>query len=555
MASRKRANGLCTAFACALIENGAKSVCFQPYSCMYRRIMSALRATKDTPCAASQSASAAAARAAVVCGPTVSVIFSTPTATAQSMAPEATAMSAARTAAAPEPQAASTFTASVPRRPTQSATSAPRFSCRLSIPESMLPTNSPSTAPRAGPSARSRPASFNAASTASPAITRNDFSQCSEIGVCPMPRMATSRIYWTPVFCQPLRVKRMDRMAVTRIRSSATFVDQLYRGRLSGTIRLPSDLVCGSIPSLAAIIIPRASQPQVSRSAPISSPLVHNESKDPPTSPQPRPHPHLGRVDGVGGLPRRAGRAYLQHPHRRRAPVHTRPAPCFRRHPSARGALADSSQRRERESALPPPRLPVLRRRVFQRLPADRFRRRRGARAGDRRGGVVRAGSRHGGRGSADRLHRAVLARADRAALRRTPAPARDHTRDRAPRRGRDPRERAAVRGPPPALDHGALPALALARGRRLAGAHLRRDHRLRLARDCGGAGRVRGLQRHDELRRSAHRPRVRDRRVRMDALFVHPGCDGGAARAYLHQRPRRARGDFRDTVRAGGDR
>ena len=34
MRSCKRANGLCTAFACALIEKGAKSACFQPYSYM-----------------------------------------------------------------------------------------------------------------------------------------------------------------------------------------------------------------------------------------------------------------------------------------------------------------------------------------------------------------------------------------------------------------------------------------------------------------------------------------------------------------------------------------
>ena len=32
--SCRRANGLCIALACALIENGAKSACFQPYSNM-----------------------------------------------------------------------------------------------------------------------------------------------------------------------------------------------------------------------------------------------------------------------------------------------------------------------------------------------------------------------------------------------------------------------------------------------------------------------------------------------------------------------------------------
>ena len=87
------------------MENGAKSFLVQPYSYIYLRIISAFKATKETPCVISQSASAAVANSAVISAPGESVIFSTPTATAVSIAPEATANRAVRKAAAPELQA------------------------------------------------------------------------------------------------------------------------------------------------------------------------------------------------------------------------------------------------------------------------------------------------------------------------------------------------------------------------------------------------------------------------------------------------------------------
>ena len=69
-----------------------------------------------------------------------SVIFSTPQTSTTSCMPLATAIMPTRKAAAPEPQAASTFIASMPRSPMKSAISAPRCSWPASWPESMLPT-------------------------------------------------------------------------------------------------------------------------------------------------------------------------------------------------------------------------------------------------------------------------------------------------------------------------------------------------------------------------------------------------------------------------------
>jgi len=92
-----------------------------------------------------------------------------------SIAPEAIAFIAILKAAAPEPQAASTFTASIFFNPTQSAINAPKFSCWDMIPDIILPTYKPST--------ESLLASFKAARTASPAISLIDFSQCSPTGV------------------------------------------------------------------------------------------------------------------------------------------------------------------------------------------------------------------------------------------------------------------------------------------------------------------------------------------------------------------------------------
>ena len=69
-----------------------------------------------------------------------SVIFSTPAATATSHAPAATARAAARTAAPPDAQAASTFSASIGSRPAASATIVATFSWPLTQPPSMLPT-------------------------------------------------------------------------------------------------------------------------------------------------------------------------------------------------------------------------------------------------------------------------------------------------------------------------------------------------------------------------------------------------------------------------------
>ncbi len=88
--------------------------------------MSAFNPTNVTPCTASQSALAAVASAAVVSAGEVSVIFSTPTASALVTTPDPTAIMAVLKARAPEPQAASTVIASIPRIPTQSEIRAPR---------------------------------------------------------------------------------------------------------------------------------------------------------------------------------------------------------------------------------------------------------------------------------------------------------------------------------------------------------------------------------------------------------------------------------------------
>ena len=69
-----------------------------------------------------------------------SLIFSMPQTSTSSCMPLAMAIAPTRTAAAPEPQAASTFIASMPRNPTKSAINAPRCSWPFSAPDSMLPT-------------------------------------------------------------------------------------------------------------------------------------------------------------------------------------------------------------------------------------------------------------------------------------------------------------------------------------------------------------------------------------------------------------------------------
>ena len=145
-------------------------------------------ATNDRPWAASQSASAAVARAAVVSAGLVSVIFSTPRTRAELTSPEATAISPARRAEPPELHAVSILTASAPFKLTQSAIIVPRFSWRFNEPESMLPTKSASTSVR--------PASARAAKIASPASSFNVRSQGSETGVWPKPRIATLRIWY-----------------------------------------------------------------------------------------------------------------------------------------------------------------------------------------------------------------------------------------------------------------------------------------------------------------------------------------------------------------------
>src|SRR3990172_1738806 len=197
---------------------------------------SALMATNDRPCAASQSASAALAKPEVVDGLPVSVIFSTPTTATTSYSLEATAMSPARKAAAPEPQAASIFEASMLRSLAQSAMSAPMFSWRLSGPESMLPTHKACTC------GRSIWASAIAAMSASPASWRNDFSHCSAMGVCPIPRIAISRMVFRQRIKRILRILHMDIAAGESVRG---FHDHFGQGGVG--VDVACDLLGGQL--------------------------------------------------------------------------------------------------------------------------------------------------------------------------------------------------------------------------------------------------------------------------------------------------------------------
>jgi len=147
---------------------------------------SAFRPTKLMPWLTSYSWSAAVASPEVTSSLSASVIFSTPHTMTTLWMPLATAMTPTRSAAEPEAHAASTFIASMPRRPMKSATSAPRCSWPLSSPESMLPTYSAS--------AVSMSASRMAATIASWLMCRSDRPQCSSTRVCPIPIITTSLI-------------------------------------------------------------------------------------------------------------------------------------------------------------------------------------------------------------------------------------------------------------------------------------------------------------------------------------------------------------------------